>query len=108
MTWTISHGRSRPGHVLDGVECFGYGTVGEWRDALNARKLGSRERGILEPLLRRRSGDPFTISDRQAGAIARILRDVQGQLPRNLRTVNASIAYAADRAFALGQPWRWS
>jgi hypothetical protein len=80
MSWTISHGtpggRSGDCHVRTGTQ------VGDWRDAMNSMPLSARDRSVVEPLTRRRSGAPFSIRPRQAAA--------------------------AERAAAAGEPWRWS
>jgi hypothetical protein len=106
MSWTISHGA--PGvrfgdcHVRSGKQ------VGDWRDAMNQMPLSARDRSIVEPLIRRRSNDPFTIHPARAAAIATVLRGVLRQMPRAQREMHETLAAAAERAAAAGEPWRWS
>lgn len=109
MTWTISHGKPNPGGPFDGYHSFAYGQVGDWRDAVaHVSQLTNRDLDLLDPLLRGRSGDPFTITAAHAGAIASILRRIHRKVRRNQRDINEAIAAAAERASAAGQPWRWS
>lgn len=106
MSWTISHGapggRFGDRHIRSGEQ------VGEWRDALTQMPLSARDRAIVEPLTRRRTGDPFTIPPARAGAIAAVLRGVQRQMPRAQREMHETLTAAAERAAAAGQPWEWS
>ncbi|WUH94520.1 hypothetical protein OG900_33190 [Streptomyces sp. NBC_00433] len=108
MTWTISHGRPNPGGMYDGYHSRSYGEVGEWRDALLSLPLSARDAAILRPLTQRRNGDPFTVEPRRAAAIAGILRQNLGRMPRGLREMTETLADAAERASAANQPWRWS
>ena len=106
MTWTISHGT--PGGRFDGHHSRSYGQVGNWRDALTQMPLSARDRSIVEPLTRGRSGDPFSIPPARAAAIATVLRSVQRQMPRAQREMNETLAAAAERAAAANEPWEWS
>lgn len=100
MSWTISHS------VGDGV--VGYGDAAVWVDALTAIDLPARDQAVLEPLTRRRGGDPFEVEPRDAAAMASILRQNRKRMPRRLRKLTDALAAAAARASAVGQPWRWS
>jgi len=106
MTWTISHGT--PGGRFDGYHSRSYGQVADWRDALLQMPLSNRDLAVIEPLTRRRSGDPFEIPARQAGAIAAVLRGVGRRMPRAQREMTQTLTAAAERAAASGQSWRWS
>ena len=108
MTWTISHGT--PGGRFDGYHSRSYSQVGDWRDAVLALGLHLTDRDVaaLEPLLLRRSGDPFSIRPRQAAAIAGALRSLQPWMPRAHRELNEVLAAAAERAAAARQRWEWS
>lgn len=106
MTWTISHGT--PGGRFDGYHSRSYGQVGEWRDALLLMPLSGRDLSVVEPLTKSRSGDPFEIPATRAGAIAGILRRVVRRMPRAQREMTETLAAAAERAAAAGEPWRWS
>lgn len=106
MSWTISHGA--PGGRLDGYHSRSYSQVGEWRDALLRMPLSPRDLAVVEPLTRRRSGNPFEIDPRRCAGIAAVLRGVQRRMPRSQREMNGTLADAAERAAAAGEPWRWS
>ena len=108
MTWTISHGRPNPGGAFDGYHSRSYGQVGEWRDALLSLPLSGRDATILRPLTQHRSGDPFKVEPRRAAAIAAILRQNLNRVPRGQREMTETLAAAAERASAAGEPWRWS
>jgi hypothetical protein len=106
MTWTISHGT--PGGSFGGYHSRSYSQVAEWRDALLQVPLSNRDLAIVEPLTRRRSGDPFSVEPRRALAIAGVLRSVHRRMPRAQRELNGVLAAAAERASAAGQKWEWS
>lgn len=108
MTWTISHGRPNPGGPFDGYHSRSYSRVGDWRDALLSLPLSGRDLSILEPLTRRRTGEPVGVEPRRAAAIAAVLRQNLRRMPRGLREMTETLAAAAERASAAGQPWRWS
>lgn len=110
MTWTISHGRPNPGGPFDGYHSRGYSQVGEWRDAVLGLGLHLTDRDVvaLEPLLKRRSGDPFSVRPRQAAAIADALLRLLHRMPPAQREMTETLAAAAERAAAAGEPWRWS
>jgi len=109
MSWTISHGKPNPGGPFDGYHSRPYSAVADWRDAILALGLylADREVVALEPLLKHRSGDPFSIRPRQAGEIATVLRGLQHRMPRAQREMTETLA-AAERAAAAGEKWRWS
>lgn len=108
MTWTISHGT--PGGRFDGYHSRSYGQVADWRDAILALGLylSDREVVALEPLLKRRSGDPFSIRPRQAAEIATVLRRHLHRLPAAQREMTETLAAAAQRAANAHEKWRWS
>jgi hypothetical protein len=108
MTWIISHGKPNPGGAFDGYHSRSYSQVAEWRDALLRLSLSRRDLSLLEPLTRRRNGDPFEIPARQAAAIAAALRQSLRRMPRAQREMTETLTAAAERAAAAGQPWRWS
>jgi hypothetical protein len=106
MTWTISHGT--PGGRFGGYHSRSYGQVGDWRDAVARVRMSARDASVLEPLLRRRSGDPFKLAPVRAAEIAAVLRRVHRQVPRAQREMNEPLAAAAERAAAAGEHWVWS
>lgn len=106
MSWTISHGT--PGAPAHGYHSRSYGQVADWRDALLRMLLSNRDLAVIEPLTRKRSGDPFEIPAAQAGAIAAVLRGVSRRMPRAQREMTQTLTAAAERAAAAGEPWRWS
>lgn len=106
MGWTISHGA--PGGRFDGCHSRSYSQVGEWRDALLSLPLSGRDATILRPLTQRRTDSYFEVEPRRAAAIAAILRQNLNRIPRVQREMTETLAAAAERASAAGEPWRWS
>lgn len=108
MTWTISHGT--PGGRFDGYHSRSYSQVADWRDAVLGLGIHLSDRDVvaLEPLLKRRSGDPFSVRPRQAAAIAGALRQHSHRMPPAQREMTETLAAAAQRAADAGEKWRWS
>ncbi|MFD8851870.1 hypothetical protein [Streptomyces sp. NPDC059604] len=104
MGWTISHGTPTGEPTTRS-----YGWVGTLAETL-AHALTSSDWARIQPVLQRRSGDPFTVSPAEASIIAALLRRAAGS---GLMAPEAAkdallLADAAARAAAAGHPWQWS
>lgn len=103
MGWNISHGANQNGEVRRS-----YTTMDNLGQQL-AHVLSARDWRTLKPLFRRRSGDPFTVSPRDAGRMARVLRTAARNrlLPTDWSLTAIELADAADSAASARQPWEW-
>lgn len=101
MGWTIADGARRLNPS--------YTTVSNLAQHL-AHVLPAGEWAQLTPIFQRRTGDPFTVTPRDAASAARLLRKAAGdwRMPPDWADLARRIADAADKAAAAGRPWRWS
>ncbi|MEV4424041.1 hypothetical protein AB0K23_01430 [Streptomyces sp. NPDC049602] len=103
MGWSISHGGTR--------YSFSYSGVAELREHIK-KAAGWSQRRTLKPVTDRRSGDPFSITPRDAKAIGQALLDVASRLPStsddDWAGMARQIGRSALRAASANEPWVWS
>lgn len=104
MGWNISHGTNQYGEMRR--SCTTMDNLGKQLSHV----LPARTWRTLKPLFARRSGDPFTVSPRDAGRMADALRAAARNqlLPTDWSLTAVELAEAAARAAAARQPWEWS
>lgn len=103
MGWTISHADNRAVEMRRS-----YTTMANLGQQL-AHVLSARDWRTLKPLFARRSGDPFTISPRDAGRMAGVLHSAARSqlLPADWSLTAVELADSAQSAAAARQPWEW-
>lgn len=88
------------------------------RSATNVHRLGrqlahvtpSRDWRVVRSLFNRRSGDPFTVSPKDAGRMASVLRAAAShpKMSANWAQETLKLANAADTAARTNKPWNWN
>ena len=103
MGWNISHGPAPYGQMSRS-----YTQMSNLGEQI-ANVLSWRDWRKVKHLFNRRSGDPFTVSAKEAGQIAPILRKAAShpRMPADWASDTNLLADTAHRAATTGQNWEW-